>query len=192
MIKIDMKAIQASRDAADLETGKASVAWNHAFTAHSEYVPALKAIKSARDQYEALRNWMATIVTTLQADPSVHDDNEWYPKIGAIQAYATQKRDLLEGIRVALVKAMAGYISLAFSPADQSGLASASPEAAAAAVDAKAKATDPNPNARNPSSQSTDAPPVDVPPGEGESKPWGLYAGLAAGGALLLKILKVW
>lgn len=187
MSTVNMKVVQQLVGAADKAFDAWKTAGSYALTQHSGYVAALKTNAASRAASEELRGYCNTLLTQLHSDPST--DAGWFPKIGAIRDKAIYQVQTLDAAKALVIADMTKYLQLAFPPGEAAKFGTALD--AAAAVDAKAKSQDPYQNRKSPEKQDTSQPPVDAPPETAESR-WPLFAGLAAGGALLLKLLKVW
>lgn len=161
-MSVDMKGLKSLQTAA-------GGAWNHwietskyVFQNHAGYAEALKAGADAKAAYQAVFDGANAIINTLAADPST--DPSWFD--ASVQSGPVWLRNNAQAALVSIdtrrkdvLRDLAGH----FQPFGAPG-AQLSPEVAAAAADAAAKGKVLNPNALNPSSQSNQHPPADVPP----------------------------
>lgn len=190
MSTVNMKLIQKYVDAAAATFAAWKPAGTYALTQHAGYLAALKTNAAARTASAELRGYVTTTIAGLQQDPAT--DPSWYQKLEPIRKWADYQVQTLDKAKALVLADLAAHMKIAFSPAEAGKFAGASPETAAAAVDAKAKSQDPYQNRKTPEKQDASQPPADVPPGHEEPSRWPLFAGAAAAGAILLKLLRVW
>lgn len=189
-MNVDMKGLKALQLAAAATIAPWHDAAGYVFKSHAGYVPALRAIQTAKDAYQAVFDKATAIVNQLASDPAT--DPSWFDAgnpDGAVWLRNNAQANLvaIDASRKDVLRDLASHFQL--SPAV---LSSPSPYRAAAAADAAAKSQlGSNPNTRDGSKQSNELPPA---PTTGEedyatAKKVGVFA--AAGLALLWIVRRV-